>query len=265
MEKNFLTPEETAKVLIEVSRKKSRMSVVNMILLGIFAGIYIGLGAQGSITVMQTLKNIDTGLMRFMGAVVFPVGLMMVVLCGAELFTGNNLMVIGLLDKKINFKDLFRNWFVVYFANFIGSVLLAVIIVKSGILNSKMIETAIGIASGKMSLSYSQAILRGTLCNFLVVVAVWMSTAARDVVSKIFSSFFPIMLFVLSGYEHSIANMYFIPLAKFLGFSVSWWEIFSKNLLPVTFGNLIGGAIMVPFVYYYCYINENRKDDFKTA
>ncbi|MGB9812835.1 MAG: formate/nitrite transporter family protein [Thermovenabulum sp.] len=261
MEKRFLTPKETAKVLIDISEKKSQLAFFNMVLLGIFAGVFIGFAGQGSITVMQTLRNFDIGFMKFMGAIVFTVGLMMVVICGAELFTGNNLMVIGLLDKRITLAGLLRNWLTVYFSNFIGSVLLVILVVKSNIFTKEMTELIFKMAFSKISLTFSEAVIRGILCNILVVLAVWMATASQDGVSKLFSCFFPIMLFVLSGYEHSIANMYFIPLAKFLGAQMSWGDILIKNIIPVTLGNIIGGAVIVPLVYYCCYICEDKKRD----
>ncbi|KGG79407.1 FdhC protein [Caloranaerobacter azorensis H53214] len=256
MQKRMLTPSEIAQATINAGIKKANLSALQMILLGIFAGIFIGFGAQADITVMQTLKNVDIGLMKFMGAAVFPVGLMLVVMAGAELFTGNNLMTLALMDKKITLNQMLKNWFFVYLGNFIGSILLAAVVVKSGLykIDTPATQLATKIAAGKIGLTFNQAFLRAILCNIIVVLAVWLATGAQDVISKIFACWFPIMMFVLSGYEHSVANMYFISLGKFLGLETTWGQIWAKNLIPVTLGNIVGGAVIVPIVYYLVYI-----------
>ncbi len=261
MEKRYLVPAEVAEATIKGGIGKANLPIGRTVLLAIFAGMFIGFGAYGDIVVMQTLKNIDIGLMKFMGACIFPVGLMLVVMAGAELFTGNNLMTLAFMDKKITLKGVLKNWTFVYIGNFIGSVALAFILYRCGLLKDAAADLSIGIAKGKLGLTFEVAFLRGILCNIMVVLAVWMATAAQDVVSKIFACWFPIMLFVLSGYEHSVANMFFIPMAKFLGLSASWGEIFIKNLLPVTLGNIVGGGIVVPVVYYICYILPNRQKE----
>ncbi|MCG0276826.1 MAG: formate/nitrite transporter family protein, partial [Thermosediminibacteraceae bacterium] len=189
---------------------------------------------------------------------VFPVGLMLVVICGAELFTGNNLMTFAVLKRKITATDLFRNWINVYFANFIGSVALAFLISKSGLLQGNVQELAFSIAQNKIFQNLTVPFIRGILCNILVVLAVFMATASQDIISKIFSCWFPIMLFVLSGYEHSVANMFFLPLAKFGGMDISWAQIFLNNLIPVTLGNIVGGAIIVPCMYFRAYFAEPK-------
>lgn len=263
MEKRFLAPKEMIEATIASGKKKASLTLLQMLLLGLLAGIYIGFGGFASITIMQTLKNIDVGLMKFAGAMVFPVGLMLVVICGAELFTGNNLMVFSLLKKEIDGTALLRNWITVYAANFVGSVLLAYLIASGGYLQGSVRELAISIGQNKMFSSFIVPLLRGILCNVLVVLAVMMATSSQDIISKIFSCWFPIMLFVLSGYEHSVANMFFLPLAKFGGLNVSWGEIFAKNLIPVTLGNIIGGAILVPLVYFAVYFGEEKNRDLK--
>lgn len=263
MEKRYLVPAEVAEATIKVGIGKANLPILTMVLLGIFSGMFIGFGAYGDIVVMQTLKNIDVGLMKMVGGMIFPVGLMLVVMCGAELFTGNCLMTMALMDKKITLKDMLTNWIVVYIANFIGSVLLAWFIFKTGLLKDAAAEMSMGIGKAKLGLTFEVAFMRAILCNTIVVLAVWMATAAQDVVSKIFACWFPIMLFVLSGYEHSVANMFFLPMAKFLGLSTSWGEIIVNNLIPVTLGNIVGGAIVVPVVYYICYIAPKRQAEIK--
>lgn len=262
MQKRMLSPAEVAQATVNAGVKKANLSSLQMILLGIFAGMFIGFGAHADITVMQTLKNVDVGLMKFMGASVFPVGLMLVVIAGAELFTGNNLMSLAVMDKKITIAEMLKNWVLVYIGNFIGSVILAFLLSKTGLYASDaMTALATGIAKGKVGLSFGAAFLRAIFCNIIVVLAVWLATAGKDVVSKIFACWFPIMLFVLAGFEHSIANMYFIPVGKFLGAQFTWGEIWMNNLIPVTLGNIVGGAIVVPCVYYLCYVVPARKKE----
>ncbi len=260
MEKRLLTPAEVAQATVNGGVKKANLTSIKMILLGIFAGMFIGFGAHADITVIQTLgKTVDVGLAKFMGAAVFPVGLMLVVMCGAELFTGNNLMSLAVMSKKITISQMLKNWILVYIGNFIGSILLVMVLSKTGLYGEAMAAKAMAIAFAKVGLSFGSAFLRGILCNIMVVLAVWLATAGKDVVSKIFACWFPIMLFVLSGFEHSIANMFFIPMGKFVGANISWGQIWINNLLPVTLGNIVGGAIIVPVVYYLCYL-DNSKD-----
>ncbi len=256
MEKRMLAPKEIAVAICDVGSVKAKLSLLQMAVLGVLAGAFIAFGAQGAITISQTLGNIDVGLQKFAFAAIFPVGLMMVVMCGAELFTGNNLMTLGCLSCQFTWKDILKNWVVVYFANFLGSVIIVLMIVKSGMATpgTPAADFVIGLASKKVHLTFAAALLRGILCNIIVVLAVWMATGAKDVISKIFACWFPIMLFVLSGYEHSIANMFFIPLAMSLGAEITMADFLVKNLLPVTLGNLIGGAVIVPIFYYIAYI-----------
>jgi len=252
--KRYLAPSEVAKATIDAGVIKSKLSITRMIILGILAGAYISFGGYGAIVITQTLGNIDAGLSRFMGAFVFPVGLMLVVIAGGELFTGNNLMTLALLDRKITLRSMLRNWFFVYFANFLGAVLLAYGIYKADIMINDTLKTALNIGILKMSFSFEVAVIRGILCNIVVVLAVWMGAAAQDISSRILATWFPIMLFVLTGLEHSIANMFFLVLGKFLGLDASWLDIWIRNIIPVTIGNIIGGAIIIPFMYYYTYI-----------
>ena len=187
------------------------------------------------------------------GKMLFPVGLMMVILCGAELFTGNNLLTLALMDKKITAGKMLKNWVIVYIGNLIGSVLLAFVLAKSGLFADAAGERAMAIAASKTSIPFMPAVLRGIGCNVLVVLACWLQAGAKDMIGKIFAIWFPIMMFVFAGFEHSVANMTYIPLGIFLGADVSWGAFFLANLVPVTIGNLIGGAVVIPFAYYYAY------------
>lgn len=255
MDKRFLAPKEIANAMVNVGVGKANLKTSAMIYLGILAGAYIGFGGLANTIVSQTLGNIDPGLAKFAGAAVFPVGLMLVVVAGAELFTGNNLMALALMNKKITVSQMLKNWGVVWVANLVGSVLLALIVVYTGILDGDAGTKAMTIAEGKASLDVMTLIGRGILCNILVVLAVWMATSAQDVVSKLFACWFPIMLFVLCGFEHSVANMYFIPAGMLLGAKVTMGQLV-KNLVCVTIGNLLGGAVIIPFLYQNAYLKE---------
>ena len=159
------------------------------------------------------------------------------------------------MNKKINIDGLIKNWSLVYIGNFIGSVILVLAVFYSDTITGDAANKAIAIAESKAVLTIWQMVIRGILCNVIVVLAVWMATASQDIVSKIFACWFPIMLFVLCGFEHSVANMFFIPMGMMLGANISILD-FILNLIIVTFGNIIGGAIIIPFTYYNCYINE---------
>ena len=259
MDKRFLTPEEVANATINASIKKASLDTTSCIWLGILAGIFIGLGGAGNILASQTLSNIDASLARLVGATVFPVGLMLVVICGAELFTGNNLMTLAVMNKKITLRELFRNWSLVYIANFIGSTLLAVAIFYAGTFNGDESNKVISIAQSKSTLTILEALIRGILCNMIVVLAVWMATAAQDIISKIFACWFPIMLFVLCGFEHSVANMFFIPMGMLLGANVTIGQLIT-NLIVVTIGNMIGGAILIPYMYNKIFIRNQSSE-----
>ena len=259
MDKRFLTPVEIANAIVSVNTKRGDLKTIPCILLGVMAGIFIGLGGLGNILVSQTLANIDLGLARLSGAIVFPVGLMLVVMCGAELFTGNNLMTLAVAEKKTTMVKMLRNWGLVYVANFIGSLLLVAVLYYGGTIAGDAATKSIAIAESKAALTFTQGFLRGILCNMIVVLAVWMATGAQDVTGKIFACWFPIMLFVLCGFEHSVANMFFIPMGMALGANVTITQLIG-NLVPVTLGNIVGGAIFVPFMYYMVYLKKSPKE-----
>ncbi len=250
--------------------QKVNASVAKLIVLGILAGVYIGFGAcLATLIGHDAAKYLGLGMARLVTGAVFSVGLMLVVIAGAELFTGNNLMLMSVLDRKAPFKKMMFKWIVVFAANFIGSVFLAYLYYKTNLW--KMGDMAVGlsavkIANAKVGLTFAEAFSRGILCNWLVCLAVWMAIASREIIGKIFAIFFPIMAFVALGFEHSIANMYFVPLGIFLKASgvfagplldvsgLTWSAFFVKNLIPVTIGNIIGGAIFVGLLYWAVYV-----------
>ena len=237
-----------------------------MLLLGTLAGAYIAFAGFLSTVVTQDMaKYMGVGFTKFMGGAVFSVGLMLVVVAGAELFTGNCMMPLGYFAGCTPMKGILRNWAWVYLANFLGSILIAFFIYQSGLWNGPVGVNALKIAAGKMSLPFGQAFFRGILCNWIVVLAVWMSMAATDVIGKLFACFFPIMLFVASGFEHSIANMYFMAMGMFVKGSEAVVTAanlapeklaavtmggFFHNLIPVTIGNMVGGILFVAVFYY---------------
>ena len=241
----ILSPTELNQKTIEIGVSKSRLPAYKMLLLGMFAGAFIALAGIGAV-----YGNLYVG--KLAGACIFPAGLAMVVVAGSELFTGNNLMFAALLDRKIGPLGLLKNWLLVFLGNLIGALFITVIAVASGALDPAA-DALVATAASKTSLTFAEAMFRGILCNFLVCIAVWMSFAANSVGGKIAAVFFPVMLFVLCGFEHSIANMFYIPAGMLMGAEVSITDFLLGNLLPVTLGNLIGGAVLVAGGYYCIY------------
>ncbi|MDI3537956.1 MAG: formate transporter [Eubacteriaceae bacterium] len=254
---NFLTPKEIAESFVNVGKNKAALSVAKMLILGIAAGVFIGFGSYGS-TVANAGAGalLDATVAKFIGAAVFPVGLMFVVFFGAELFTGNNLMTISLLKKEITMGQMLKNWGIVYVGNFIGSVLLAWLFMHSGLYGEAMVAKAVAIAEAKVAIPVGAAIIRAIFCNIFVVLAVWIAAGSKDIIGKIFGIWFPIMLFVFAGFEHCVANMFFIPMGYFVGADITWGQIFINNLIPVTIGNIIGGGILVPFTAYFACLRK---------
>ena len=275
---NFLTPSEIAEFTVNAGIKKANLTVMNQFILGILAGAFIAFGAQAANMASHTITNVSIA--KFIGGLIFPVGLMMVLMAGAELFTGNCLMIMALAERKINLIQLLRSWIIVYLGNLAGGILIAFLISCSGQLNytgGLLGGFTIKAAAGKINLSFMNAFVLGILCNWVVCLAVWMSFGAKDGISKMFCAFFPIWLFVASGFEHSIANMYYIPagiiakcnalyVSKALESGVSqsavdslnWCSMFTDNLLPVTLGNIIGGSCFVGMIYWFAYLRGKK-------
>ena len=268
------SPQALAQMITKgVGVKKATASLASIAILGILAGVYIGFGAQMATLVgHDAAKFVGLGLAQVAVGGVFSVGLMLVVIAGAELFTGNNLMIASVLEKEYGWGKLLGRWGVVYVANFAGSVLLAYILYASGLW--KMGSNAVGakalaIANAKVNLPFGEAFFRGIGCNWLVCLAVWMARSAKEVAGKILAIFFPIMAFVALGYEHCVANMYFIPMGLFLkgtaaagvaSFeSLTWGNFVARNLVPVTVGNIVGGALFVGSIYWLVYMRRVAK------
>ncbi len=279
MEKSYLTPLELVGATVEIGIKKVKIKRLNQFILGILAGAFIGFASEGSNMAAFNLfaKPETFGLGKALAGVVFATGLMLVIIAGGELFTGNTLILIGVLEKKIKVKELLSNWFFVYLGNFVGGVFIAFMMYKSGLFNSgdnMLGGVTLKIAAYKTGLTFSQGFFLGIMCNWLVCLAVWMSYAANDIVGKCFAIFFPIWLFITSGFEHSVANMYYVPagiMAKSnpvwvsaSGLSVeklanlNWGSFLVNNLVPVTIGNIVGGGLLVAIVYWFVFYKNNK-------
>ena len=244
------SPKEIFRIWVNNGKNKAALPALNMYLLGILAGLFIGFGCH--VFVLATAA--DPGVIgKLIGAALFPVGLMLVIFCGAELFTGNNLMTLALMKREITLPAMLKNWGIVYLGNLTGSVLLAFLLAKSGLYAGDAAARAAAIAASKASMPFMAAVIRGMLCNILVVLACWFQAGSKEMSGKILAVWFPIMLFVFAGFEHSVANMTYIPLGMFLGAEVSLSGFLLGNLLPVTLGNLLGGALLIPGIYYLCY------------
>lgn len=270
---NVLTTKEILDKVSASGEFKATAPIWKLFLLGILAGCYIAFGAYASTMASFNLVSDPAtfGIGKVVAGAIFPVGLMLVVLCGAELFTGNCLMVTGLFDKRFGAGAMLRNWLIVYMGNLAGSLLMAWLINYTGLLGSGegllgaiTIKTAIG----KCSLDFGKAFILGILCNWMVCLAIWMATGAQVAIGKMFAIWFCIGLFIVGGFEHSVANMYFIPSGiiasesgdwvNLLGLdtgSLTWGNFFLKNLLPVTLGNIVGGGLFVGTMYWV----TNRK------
>lgn len=277
-DKNYYTPAEIAAFTSNTGVIKVKLGIIKQMVLGILAGAFIAFASEGSNMAAFNLfaKPETYGLGKAMAGAIFGTGLMLVVLAGGELFTGNTLIIIGVLDGKIKLREMFKNWFFVYIGNFIGSILIAYMMVNSGLFNSGanvLGGITIKIASYKVGLPFMSAFYLGIMCNWLVCLAVWMAYGAKDMSGKIFAIFFPIWLFITSGFEHSVANMYYIPAGILAKSNADWaeashltaeklaalnWNTFlTCNLLPVTLGNIVGGAIFVGGVYWFVYLKKN--------
>lgn len=250
MENLFLSPAEISKSISKIGEKKANATIFELLIFGILAGMYIAFGAHAAIAVLSG-QNIETGLTQFLAASAFSVGLMLVLIPGSELFTGNILMTIGFIYRKYSFAKVLRNWITVYLGNLIGAMIIALLVFYSGLLGQPGNLSSAGImatkiAEGKLQLGFVEALCLGILCNMLVCLAVIMSIAARSVGGKILGIYFPIMVFVISGYEHSVANMYFLPIGLMIKSELAsgFLSIFN-NLIPVTIGNIIGGLLIV--------------------
>jgi formate transporter FocA len=273
-----LVPQAMAEKMENVGVAKVGLGPLRMFALAVLAGAFIALGAIFATTVTTGASDVPFGISKLLGGLVFCLGLILVIGAGAELFTGNNLIVMAWAHGRISTMRLLRNWVIVYLGNFVGSVLTVVLMLFSGqwqFNNGAIGLNALNIANHKVGLEFVQALFLGILCNALVCLAVWLCLGARSATDKVLSIIFPITAFVAAGFEHSVANMYFIPMglaikanggAEFWSqigkttadyANLTWGNFFVANLLPVTIGNIIGGAVMVGLVYWFIYLRPS--------
>lgn len=245
-------PAQIADLMESAGVAKARMPLGQMLMLAVLAGAFIAFGAAAYLMVM-TGADPGFGPHRLLGGLVFSLGLILVIVGGAELFTGNALMVMAAVDGKITPAALARNWAVVYAGNLIGALTMAAAFGLTGLLDGPMGETAAKIATAKAAGSALPWLVKGALCNALVCLAVWLTFSARDTTGKILSILWPISAFVLLGLEHSIANMFFLPLGMLAGAEISASAALG-NLFWVTLGNILGGAGGVAMAYRYAYL-----------
>ena len=247
---------------------------LSLFVLGVMAGAYIGFGGLFSASVTFDMNPaMGLGLKKLVAGAAFSIGLMLVVIAGAELFTGNTLMVSSVMTGRVTWQKVVAKWGLVYVANFVGSILLALLFYFSGLWktgDSALGAVAVKTAYAKVNLDMGEAFVRAIGCNWMVCLAVWMALAARQTISKIFAIFFPIMGFVAIGFEHCVANMYFIPVGIFLTqwaglapegvdvTTITWGAFFFKNLVPVTIGNTIGGVVFVGLGYWGAYLRPSE-------
>lgn len=277
MEKLNLDPAEIAEKFIETGTKKSNAPAYKLLLLGMLAGAFIAFAAEGSNVAIHTISSVGLG--KALAGALFATGLMMVVVTGAELFTGNTLIVVSCFEGRSTWTKMLRNWFYVYLGNFIGSLIIVFFILYSGQLdfsNGLLGGFTIKVAAYKTGLTFSKAFFMGILCNWLVCLAVWMASGAKDISGKLLAIFFPIWLFITSGFEHSIANMYYIPAGILAKLNPAWvqgaidlgvapeklshlnWLTFIQNLIPVTLGNIVGGSLFVGMLYWGSFLYKGK-------
>ncbi|MCD7836321.1 MAG: formate/nitrite transporter family protein [Lachnospiraceae bacterium] len=258
------SPLEIAQNYVDVGVHKSNLSIFKMILLGFFAGMFIGFAGIASTTAAASISSPSVS--KLVGAVVFPAGMAMVLVAGSELFTGNNLIIIAVLEKKVSVLKMLKNWLFVYIGNFLGAAFVAILVVYGHtpqLFDGGLATAIVNAGRARTELTFTESFIRGILCNILVCIAVWMSFAAKQVSDKLLTSFWPVMLFVLCGFEHSIADMYFgvaalLTKAQYgiTADSLTPVGFILKNLIPVTLGNIIGGAGIVGCGYWLAFMHR---------
>jgi len=273
-----LLPAEIAAKAENVGAKKVRLDAPRLLALAVLAGAFIALGAMFATTVLAGANGVmPFGMSRLIAGIVFSLGLILVVVGGAELFTGNALMVMALAAGKITLGEMLRAWGIVFVGNFLGAFGTAVLVVLSGQYLSargEVATVALSLAVAKVALPFEQALFLGVLCNVLVCLAVWLSLGARGTADKVLAVLFPVSAFVAAGFEHSVANMYLVPLGiliKAWAPAVLWsqipmaasdlasltWVNFLASLVPVTLGNVLGGGVLVGAMYWFVYLRPN--------
>ncbi|NLF79283.1 MAG: formate transporter FocA [Chloroflexi bacterium] len=275
-----LVPAQMADKAVQVGIKKSQTDTASLLVLAILAGAFIALGAVFATSVTAgTAGELPFGIIKLITGLSFTLGLILVIVGGAELFTGNNLITMAYASGKVTMSGLLRNWVIVYAGNFVGAIATAVLLflTKQYMQGGGAVGlNALNVGEAKTSLDFGQAVALGIMCNALVCMAVWLCYGARSTTDKILSIIPPIAAFVAAGFEHSVANMYYIPVALLIKnqgdsafftaigkapgdfANLTWENFFVANLLPVTIGNIIGGAVMVGLIYWFIYLRKSR-------
>jgi formate/nitrite transporter len=271
-----LLPAEIAAKAEAVGAAKARLDLLSLAVLGLLGGAFIALGAMFATTVLAETADVPFGLARLAAGIVFALGLVLVVAAGAELFTGNTLMVMAWTARRIPLSAMLRAWGIVYVANLAGAAATALLVLLAGqyrIDGGSVGEAALAIAAAKTALPFGQAFFLGILCNVLVCMGVWLSLGARSTTDKVAAVIFPVSAFVAAGFEHSVANMYFIPVALLIvefapaefwsaigrtpaDYAGIGWGGLVGNLIPVTLGNIVGGGVLVGAVYWFIYLRR---------
>ncbi len=254
---NYKTPTELVDYLLKVSYDKGNKAFYKLVILGFLGGMFIALGAVGNIIVSSSLIKSNVGGAKYLGASVFPVGLIMIVVLGAELFTSNTLIFTGVLNKKISVNQMLYNWITIYLANFLGALFVSYITIKTHNFNNESMELLKSIAEHKTHAEPYLIFLKGILCNVLVCGAVLAAYCSKDIIGRIFAIWFPIMLFIILGYDHCIANMFYLTAAKFGGVDITFAGM-GKNLLFATIGNIVGGSLLIGTSLYITYFKKSE-------
>lgn len=272
------SPKQIAARVQQIGVTKATASPLQIFALALLAGAFIALGAAFFTVVTFDSGGVATGLLRLIGGLAFCLGLILVVIAGAELFTGNNLIVMAYVDGHVTLAQLLKNWGVVYLGNFIGAIVMLVMVYLSGhwqLAEGALADKVVAIAQAKVNLDWHEAFFRGILCNVLVCLALWLCFAGRTVIDKVVAILFPITAFVALGFEHSVANMYFIPAGILASHdpalftlppSVDYSALTTSgfvwnNLIPVTLGNMLGGGLFVGLVYWFIYLRTDKGAD----
>ena len=274
-----LLPADIARKAEAVGVQKTRMNVPSLLALAVLAGAFIALGGMFATTVLAGADGVvPFGISRLLSGVVFCLGLILVVVGGAELFTGNTLMVMAWAAGEVRLREMLRAWAIVYIGNFVGAVGTAALVFLSGQYlagKGSVAGVALNLALNKVTLSFDHAFFLGILCNVLVCLEVWLAFGARSTTDKVRAVLFPVSAFVVAGFEHSVANMYLIPLGLFIkawapaalwaeiggdaaNYAALTWPAFFVSLIPVTIGNIIGGGVLVGLVYWFIYLRPRR-------
>ena len=271
------SPPEIAKRIAAVAEKKSGLDFFRMFVLAILAGVFIAFGAQFYTLVVHD-SGLAFGLNNLVGGLVFCLGLILVVIAGAELFTGNTLIVMGFIERKVSARQLLKGWSIVYLGNLVGSLVMVLLMYYTaqwGFHDAMVGGKALLIANAKVNMTFLEAFMRGIVCNVLVCLAIWLAFSGRSTIDKIVAVIFPVTAFVASGFEHCVANMYFVPMGLALNgqpevlaaaqgmagqpimlgnLTVAGFIV--KNLIPVTLGNIIGGSLLVGVIYWSVYLRQ---------